>query len=152
MNNTDTNTKISRRVFLGGAFSRLLNMAPLAMLSAMSWQFLLMPFKIKLEQKIVAGSLDDLPQGVKVMRTEGIALVREGDQLKALSLSCTHLGCTVNRTSDGFVCPCHGSRFDAGGRVLNGPAARDLDQFPVEVSADRRVIVDLGLSKNIGRG
>jgi Rieske Fe-S protein len=50
----------------------------------------------------------------------------------ALSLVCTHLGCTVTVSSREMACPCHGSRFDRQGRVLNGPADRPLKRLPVE--------------------
>jgi Rieske Fe-S protein len=52
----------------------------------------------------------------------------------AVSVRCTHLGCDVrfNFAERSWDCPCHGSRFDVDGAVLEGPAVdplerRDLD-------------------------
>lgn len=78
--------------------------------------------------------------GALVYRQQRIALLREGEQILALSLVCTHLGCTVTVTPEGMVCPCHGSRFDRSGQVLNGPAERPLDRFTVERSGDELII------------
>ena len=74
-----------------------------------------------------------LPEGLTV---DGpVALWREGDSLTALSRRCPHLGCTVRPSADGMLaCPCHGSRFDAQGRVERGPATADLT--PLRVSRD----------------
>lgn len=43
-------------------------------------------------------------------------------------IRCTHLGChlTWNPEEETFDCPCHGSRFDKEGRLLDGPAQKDL--------------------------
>jgi carotenoid phi-ring synthase / carotenoid chi-ring synthase len=50
----------------------------------------------------------------------------------AVSLTCTHQGCTVQQAPDGkFHCPCHGAVFAADGKVLKGPAQRNLPQFKV---------------------
>jgi Rieske Fe-S protein len=50
--------------------------------------------------------------------------------LHTLSARCTHLGCLVafNRAERAWECPCHGSRFDPDGRVLQGPATKPLEQ------------------------
>jgi glycine/D-amino acid oxidase-like deaminating enzyme/nitrite reductase/ring-hydroxylating ferredoxin subunit len=49
-------------------------------------------------------------------------------RLHAVSLRCTHLGCLLrfNGAERSWDCPCHGSRFDVDGAVLEGPATRPL--------------------------
>ena len=58
----------------------------------------------------------------------------------ALSSICTHLGCRVRKARDGFECPCHGSRYDLHGQVVNGPAARPLARFPVRREGEELVV------------
>jgi nucleotide-binding universal stress UspA family protein/nitrite reductase/ring-hydroxylating ferredoxin subunit len=57
----------------------------------------------------------------------------ESGQLVALSRKCTHLGCSVdwNPSLGTWDCPCHGSRYDPRGKVIQGPAQRDLDEIAV---------------------
>lgn len=51
---------------------------------------------------------------------------------EVVSLTCTHQGCTVAMEADGkFHCPCHGAVFDREGRVLKGPATKDLARYQV---------------------
>ena len=60
---------------------------------------------------------------------EKIAVYRDADgALHECIAACPHLGCIVqwNPGEKTWDCPCHGSRFDAEGRVINGPANRDL--------------------------
>ncbi len=71
------------------------------------------------------------PGGALLFREERVALMRDGAGVLALSLVCTHLGCTVGVTPGGLVCPCHGSSFDRQGKVLKGPADRPLTRLPV---------------------
>jgi cytochrome b6-f complex iron-sulfur subunit len=52
----------------------------------------------------------------------------------ALSLTCTHLGCSVESDAQGFACPCHGSRFDAEGGVTHAPANKPLKLLRVEMT------------------
>ncbi|BFM40035.1 FAD-dependent oxidoreductase [Synechocystis sp. LKSZ1] len=62
----------------------------------------------------------------------------ERDGTEALSLTCSHQGCTVAKQQDGkFICPCHGAVYDEQGHVLQGPAKRNLTRFKVQKTADQ---------------
>ncbi|HEX8181699.1 MAG TPA: Rieske (2Fe-2S) protein [Pyrinomonadaceae bacterium] len=54
---------------------------------------------------------------------------------RVLSAVCPHEGCTViwRAEDNGFLCPCHDSRFDAAGAPTSGPAARNLAALPTQV-------------------
>ena len=84
---------------------------------------------------VTGGDVDDVDQ---IKRGSG-AVIRRGltkvavyrdvhGKLVERSAICTHLGCVVqwNSGEKTWDCPCHGSRFDPEGKVLNGPAIRDL--------------------------
>ena len=70
--------------------------------------------------------------GALVLPEKRCAIVRNGAELIALDLTCTHLGCTVTATPAGFACPCHGSRFSSEGEVLKGPAPRALKRLRID--------------------
>ena len=84
-----------------------------------------------------AAALAAIPPGegkVLSLGGERLAVYRNANgQLGALSPVCTHLGCLVhwNTTEKSWDCPCHGSRFDPHGRVLNGPAVAALQERPI---------------------
>ncbi len=68
-------------------------------------------------------------------------LIRGDKGFTALSLVCTHLGCTVGVQSDGFACPCHGSLFNVQGYVVKGPATTPLKAFRVEQTTEGKLIL-----------
>ena len=60
-----------------------------------------------------------------------------------VSRVCTHEGCTValpGAVGASLDCPCHGSRFQANGQVINGPAARALSSFPTRIVGNEVVV------------
>jgi nitrite reductase/ring-hydroxylating ferredoxin subunit len=91
---------------------------------------------------LVSAAAADVPQnGALLFRNERLALFRDDSGFYALSLVCTHLGCTVTVTEDDLSCPCHGSRFDRQGTVLTGPADRTLVRMKVEVRGELLEVV-----------
>jgi cytochrome b6-f complex iron-sulfur subunit len=98
----------------------------------------------------IIGNVDDfLPGTVTPDRINKLFIVRESDGgFLALSLICPHLGCSVlwDESKKQFDCPCHSSAFDRHGVVLNSPAPRPLDYFPVTVQAGK-VVVDISLKE-----
>lgn len=78
-------------------------------------------------------------------RIEGrnVLVLRDAEGFRALSLVCTHLGCINQRQPSGeFVCPCHGSRFDAEGRVTQGPAPSRLRFLEISRAPSGDLLVD----------
>jgi cytochrome b6-f complex iron-sulfur subunit len=66
---------------------------------------------------------------------------RDEQGIYAISGVCTHLGCSVGRSPEGFACPCHGSRFADSGDVTRGPAPRALPWLEVGRAADGQLVV-----------
>jgi glycine/D-amino acid oxidase-like deaminating enzyme/nitrite reductase/ring-hydroxylating ferredoxin subunit len=76
------------------------------------------------------------PGDAKVVKYEktSIALYKdEQHTLHAVNPACTHMKCSVNwnAAEKSWDCPCHGARYDYEGRVITGPASKDLE--PVEI-------------------
>jgi len=93
------------------------------------------------------GNIKQITEGsVTPVRSGQFFLVRlEDGGFLALSQRCSHLACSINwdASERKFICPCHASQFDITGNVINPPAPRALDYFPVIIENDM-VKVDTG--------
>lgn len=97
--------------------------------------------------QIRVGLVDDFPPGSVTHISNGrfyLSRLPDGGFL-AIYQRCSHLGCSVpwDQSQGLFVCPCHNSQFTPDGAVLNPPAPRPLDLFPVTI-ADGEILVDTG--------
>ncbi len=85
---------------------------------------------------------DYQPASATVLPRQKILILSRDEGIAALSLICTHLGCIVTKTDEGFSCPCHGSKFGPEGEAISGPAPRALRWLEVSTAVDGRLVVD----------
>ena len=114
--------------------------------------------KRRVSSWVDVGSVDDLKVGAPT-QLDYVATVRDGwmetrvqkavwaikkpdGAVTVYSPICTHLGCGYrwDDTDHRFESPCHGSRFDADGLVIGGPAPRPLDLLPAKVESGRLLV------------
>lgn len=89
------------------------------------------------------GLAEDFPPGTVARVPAAVAIVVHGKEgLVAYSLVCPHLGCTVEKWEEGYQCPCHGSRFDAQGGLVRGPAGEGLRVLKLEVDNAGHLILN----------
>jgi cytochrome b6-f complex iron-sulfur subunit len=120
---------------------------------------------------VLAGTAAEYKLGeVKVVREGKFYVTRVPEGFLALYWKCPHLGCTVPWAEqdpampgppDGgdlafidkgrFKCPCHGSIYNRYGQIIQGPAPRPMDRFPLKIDPSGKITVETGPSKVISR-
>jgi Rieske Fe-S protein len=103
--------------------------------------------------KKLAVKLDQVPAlkqvgGAVILKLGGkdVMLIRDSaSSVRALSPVCTHQACYLgyNKKTRRLDCPCHKSSYDLNGKVLGGPAPKNLQVYTAELDGDR-VIVSVG--------
>ena len=101
--------------------------------AAQSW---IVPFDMA---DLAGSSFEETPFVVAGGESDGVGLM-------ALWQRCVHLGCRVPscESSQGFECPCHGSKYNRHGEYEDGPAPRNLDRFAVSVDKAGQLVIDTG--------
>ena len=138
---SDSGSRPSRRDFLKIATSAVLSLSGV-LAAAGIFRFLDFQSEPSPQSQFDVGAASEYPIDSQILVAQVPAMIlHRRDGFKALSLVCTHLGCTVGQVPSGFACPCHGSHYDAQGRVTRGPAARPLRQLRTEISQAGRLVV-----------
>jgi cytochrome b6-f complex iron-sulfur subunit len=138
----DDKNRITRRKFLGkAALGGALGAGILAALGALRE---VIPSMAKENKRFTIGRLYDFPLNTFfLIAAHKIFIYRDYEGVRAMSAVCTHLGCILETTENGFQCPCHGSRFNDKGQVLSGPAPRSLAYYRVDVAPNGQLLVDM---------
>ena len=125
-------SRFSRRDFLKIFTNSSFTLAGLLGLGGLI-KFLSYQFDAAPPTKFDIGPAAQYPPGSRTVVAHIPAIViNDHSGLRAISLVCTHLGCTIKDDLQGFTCPCHGSRYDLDGLTLKGPAAQPLKKLRVK--------------------
>jgi Rieske Fe-S protein len=97
--------------------------------------------------RVAAGNVSDLPVGtLRAVEGAPVYIGRDAHGLYAMTTTCPHAGCDMSTdgsvSANGVVCDCHGSRFDANGAVVRGPATTPLVHFAVTVDGTGIVTIE----------
>jgi cytochrome b6-f complex iron-sulfur subunit len=87
--------------------------------------------------RVAVAATADLPQGkgqVYSVNNKPVLVIHTSEGFRALSATCTHLGCVVfwNEQRQLIACPCHEAFFNTNGAVISGPPPRPLPVYRVQ--------------------
>jgi cytochrome b6-f complex iron-sulfur subunit len=134
---------MQRRSFVRKAALSLVSLVGL--LAAFSYLRQFFPRLAGAKRRIALGDPRQYPVDTYTFLEEhNMYIYRDHEGIRAVSAVCTHLGCILEKSTDGFECPCHGSCYSDQGKVLSGPAPRDLAWYRVSKSSDGKILVDPG--------
>ncbi len=95
---------------------------------------------------VVAAKVGDVaPNSAKIFRfgnRPGLLIHMQDGTFRALSATCTHLGCTVQYEANQhrIWCACHNGVYDLSGKNISGPPPRPLEAFDVHQQGDELVV------------
>jgi cytochrome b6-f complex iron-sulfur subunit len=140
---------MQRRHFIGRAALGLASLV--GAMAAFSWIRQFFPRLAGKKRRITITDPEQFPVDTYTYLDEHkLYIYRDHEGLRAVSAVCTHLGCILERTTDGFECPCHGSCYNDRGEVMSGPAPRDLSWFSISGGSEGRIIIDPGEKVDAG--
>jgi len=136
---------MKRRSFIGKTAMSLVILAGAA--AAISYFRQFFPRLAGEKRRVVLGDPERFPVDTfTFLKEHNMYVYRDHEGLKAVSAICTHLGCILEKSLDGFQCPCHGSCYSNEGAVLSGPAPRDLTWYRISRDTQNRIVINPGKS------
>ena len=103
------------------------------------------PSLTQYQRRFKIGRVNNFPVNTfTYMADRKLFVYRDYQGIRAVSAICTHLGCVIEKSDEGFQCPCHGSCYNDLGEVLSGAATKDLPWFELKKDVDGQIVVDLG--------
>ena len=154
-----TPAELSRRKWLHVIIGGIVGTISSVMAVVVGGAVLSPAFARRRESWLPAGPLRDLEEGVptpvtvRVTRQDGyyeavdqqvVFLVKTDSSVRALSSTCTHLGCRVSydASTKRLRCPCHGGVFTPDGQVAGGPPPRPLNELATRIE-DSKVFIQI---------
>ncbi len=151
MNENETGRGMSRRGFLGWGFSVFSGMAALGAFFLTALRMPLPSLMPGRSGRFKIGRKEDFPPGtVKYYEEEQTYIFADTQGIFAISAVCTHLGCIVGKGETRFTCPCHGSVYDLQGKVIRGPAPKNLPWYRIQALPGGRLVVERNHSVKAG--
>jgi cytochrome b6-f complex iron-sulfur subunit len=139
---SDASRRHAIELFLGGGI-----LASLATFIYPVLRYFIPPLVVDLggDEVVAAKQVELKPNSGKIFRfgsRPGLLIMNNDGSYRALSATCTHLGCTVQYRSDlrEIWCACHNGTYDLNGRNISGPPPRPLDVFDVHLRGDEIVV------------
>jgi Rieske Fe-S protein len=111
--------------------------APRTRSTGRRWQRTISLFDVPPDGPIASVIAERRADGWYETRKQSVVFIdRDGVGYRALSATCTHLGCRVrwDATSELYLCPCHGGAYDRTGRVVGGPPPLPLQRLALRVN------------------
>lgn len=148
-NNSGNGNKINRRRFFSLVGNSATGLVAIGALGV-SFDYLLPNVVKEIPKQFKVGPINNIQPDTVIYEPEHrVFIVRNSaGAFYAISSVCTHLGCTVKWTGnnnsgdddEAIACPCHGSKFNKKGEVMEGPAPVALQKYRVRLSGDKLLV------------
>ncbi|MEW6378921.1 MAG: Rieske 2Fe-2S domain-containing protein [bacterium] len=135
-----TTRRVFLNIFTGGIIGGLLSLFLYPIV-----RFLIPPQGNSQDPDVVQINGAEIPVGrskvINYKNTPTI-IIRNGQDIVALTAVCTHLGCIVqwDEVSQEIVCPCHAAKYDLNGNVKSGPAPKPLTLVKARIVDDKILV------------